>query len=199
MALLCATFKKNSVSLCRFPLLNHVYVIWYTIHSVCCLLYLDSYFFFQFLFFRFLFVVFSICSLVIFVGIALTDSSNQSSLALFCVFFESLNCIHSILNASESSSVFFSWHIKSIYAFSCKAFCIIINLLLICLNFSLVHFKKGSEYLMKETIQVFISLMRFQLKLLFSRHFLVLSLSFLTFSFLSIYLMVSSSNIPSYS
>ena len=87
------------------------------------------------------------------------------------------------------SSSFFSWLIHTISSLESKPLCIVINFLvlwLICLSFSLIHSKKGPEYLTRETVQVFIPLMRFLLQSLVLRIFLVLlRYSFFTFSFIS--------------
>ena len=81
-----------------------------------------------------------------------------------------------------------------------KALCIIINLLVlwsVYVNSSLVYFKKGPEYLTRETIQVFIPLMKLLLQKLLPRSFLLHpKFSFFTLSFICI--MVFVSNIPTY-
>ena len=61
-------------------------------------------------------LLFSSLSLSFSVDIVITGCWNQSLLANFCLFCESLNyCIQAILNSDENSSSFsFSWNIKSL-------------------------------------------------------------------------------------
>ena len=76
----------------------------------------------------------------------------------------------------------------------CNALCMVVSFLVlwfICLN-SLVHFRKGPEYLTSSTAQVIISLIRFLPDSFVSSNFLVL------LSFISTCLMVSASRIPKY-
>ena len=64
---------------------------------------------------------------------------------------------------------------------------------------SLVHLRKGPEYLTRGTAQVFIPLMRFLLESFVSSSFLVLlKYSFRIVSFICTCLMVSASKIPKY-
>ena len=87
--------------------------------------------------------------------------------------------------------LFLSWHIESMLYLRWKAFSIVIKFLVlwsINLSSSLAHFKNGSEYIITETVQVFIPLMRSKL----------LVKCFFIFSFISTYLMVSLSNLPKY-
>ena len=85
----------------------------------------------------------------------------------------------------------------------CNALCMVISFLVlrpIWLSFSLVPFKKGSEYLTRITDQVFIPLIRCLLDSFVSSSFLVLlRYSFLIFSFISTCLMISTSKMPNYS
>ena len=77
---------------------------------------------------------------------------------------------------------FLDTYSQSILSLSSEALCIIINFLVlwsICLIFTIVHFKKGPEYLAKEADLLFIPLMRFLLQSLVSRSFLVLLKYFL--------------------
>ena len=147
-----------------------------------------------------------------------TQFSMFVNLLLFCTLFEAMNCCtHTVLNVCESSSflyiiwghellhphssqwlwIFFLLHVMynlSMSSLRCKALCIIISfliLLLMFLSFSFLHFKKG---------QVFISLIKFLLQNLVSSSFFVLrKYSFLDFSFLFVWLIVSASHIPIYS
>ena len=79
----------------------------------------------------------------------------------------------------------------------CNAPCIVISFLVlwsICLSSSLVHLRKGPEYLTSVTAQVFIPLTRFLLESFVSSSFLVLlRYSFWILSFISTCLMVSAS------
>ena len=69
----------------------------------------------------------------------------------------------------------------------------------ICLSLSLVHSRKGPEYLTRDTAQVFIPLIRFLLLSFVSSSFLVLlRYSFWILSFISTCLMVSASKVPKY-
>ena len=81
-----------------------------------------------------------------------------------------------------------------------KAFCIIINYLVLMSmfqSFSLVHFRKGSEYLTTETTRVFIPLIKFlQLSFISSSLFIPLGTHFLFFSPISARLMVSAFYVP---
>ena len=84
----------------------------------------------------------------------------------------------------------------------CNALCIVFSFLvlwIISLISSLVHFKNGPKYLMREAAQVFIPLIRIWLYSFVSSSFnVLLRYSFLIFSFISTYLLVSASNIPRY-
>ena len=81
----------------------------------------------------------------------------------------------------------------------CNALCMVINFLVlwsICLSSSLVHFKKRPNYLMRDTAQVFIPLIRFLLDSFVSSSILILlRYSILIFSFISTCLMVSASHL----
>ena len=84
----------------------------------------------------------------------------------------------------------------------CKAFYIVMSFVIlwsICWSSIHVHFKNGSEYLTRRTAQLFIPLMKIPLCSLFLRSFFrSLEVFFFNFSFISIYLKVSASNIPKY-
>ena len=119
------------------------------------------------------------------VDIALTGYCNQSFFALFCIFTEFLNCcIYAILNTGQSSSDLFSYHICLCYLPTIRPYVSSsIFLFFIHLSSSLIHFMNDQEYLIQETAQIFIPLMRFLLQNLVSRSFLVLlGCSFFTFS-----------------
>ena len=89
----------------------------------------------------------------------------------------------------------------SMLSLGCKALCFIINFLVfwtICLYLSLVNFKNDPKYLTR-TAQVFFLLMKFLLQSFILRSFLVhLRHSFLIFSFILAYLMVSVFSISKY-
>ena len=68
-------------------------------------------------------------------------------------------------------------HSLSASSLGCNALCIVISFLFlwsICLSSSLVHLRKGPEYLTRGTAQVFIHLVRFLLLSFVSSSFLVL-------------------------
>ena len=79
--------------------------------------------------------------------------------------------------------------ISTTSSLGCKTLCMVFSFLVlcsICLSSSLVHFKKGPEYLTRGKAQVFIPLMRFLFYSLLTSSFLVLLRYFLkTFSFIS--------------
>ena len=104
--------------------------------------------------------------------------------------------------ASPLPPFFLGTYSLSMSSLGCYALCMIISFLVlgsICLSSSLVHFKKGPEYLTMGTAQVFITLIRFLQHSFVSSSFLVLlRYSFLIFSFISTCLMVSASKIPKY-
>ena len=80
----------------------------------------------------------------------------------------------------------FMKHCLSTSSLGCNALCIVISFLIlwsIYLSLSLVHFRKGPEYLTKGTVQVFISLIRFRQQIFVTSSFLVLRYSFLNFVF----------------
>ena len=106
--------------------------------------------------------------------------------------------------ASPLPPSFLDTYNLSTSSLECNALCMVISflvfsLLSICLSYSLVHFKKGPEYLTSETAQVFIHVIRFLLHSFVSSSFLVLlRYSFLIFSFISTCLMVPASKMPKY-
>ena len=164
MMLFCA-----SLSLLKFSFLSYVQVF--------------SCEFFQFVawnirtivFFPFLFPSYY-CSVDLYIFSAPTGRYNKSSFALFNVVFESLRwCIRAIFNAGESTSAFFSCHIKSIISlfkgFVHRDYLSYPQVHL--LKFFLRLFQEWSRVFYKETAQVFIPLIRFILHNLVSRSFLV--------------------------
>ena len=106
------------------------------------------------------------------------------------------------MQASPLPLSFFDTYSLSTSSQECNALCMIINFLVLwstCFSSSLIHFRKGLEYLMRGTAQVFIPLIWFLQDSFVSSSFLVLlGYSFLILSFISTCLMVSASKIPKY-
>ena len=115
MALFCAAFRKDSVSLLRFPFLSHVNVFLCEISLVCRLKYPYSCFSSHF------------CFLVIVVLLIFMLPVLQ--LVFLCTFYvgfeSSYWCIDAIFNVVESS---FSSSCLSMSSLGCKALCIVIIL-----------------------------------------------------------------------
>ena len=163
IALSCAAIRRDSVSLLRFPFLSHIHVFSRDMFKTPTEL-----FFFPFLFSSHIHSV-GLCVVNIISG-----GCNQSSSVLFYVALES--CI----DASTPSSMLIHivcqrrlWDVIP-YAWSL--------VYLFFSPFALVHFKKGPEYLSKQTGQVFIPLIRFLQDSFVSSSFLVpLRYSFLIF------------------
>ena len=87
------------------------------------------------------------------------------------------------------------------YSLGYKALYIVITFVVwsICCSFSLIHIRMVTSILQVGTVQVFIPLIKFLQCSLVSRCFLIiLRYSFFIFSFISVYLMLSASNIPKY-
>ena len=108
-----------------------------------------------------------------------SDGCNQSSFVLFCVVLKSLHrCVNVVFSASKSSSPsFLDTYSLSTLSLGCGALCMVISFLVLlsnCLTSSLVHFRKGPEYLTRATAQVFIPLIEFLLHTFVSSRFLVL-------------------------
>ena len=97
-----------------------------------------------------------------------SGGSNQSSSTYFNAVFESLThivCQHHLCDVR-----LYTW---SLVLFVLRS---------ICLCSSLVHIKNGPKYLMRETAQVFISLIRFlQYTFVFSTFLILLRFSFFNF------------------
>ena len=123
---------------------------------------------------------------------------------LFYVAIESLyRCVNTVFNAGKSVlPSFLGTYNLSMSSLEFNALCMVISFLIlwsICFSSSLVHFKKGPEYLTRSTAQVFIPLIRFPLQCFVSRSFLVLlRYFFFVFSFISTCLMASASKVPKY-
>ena len=155
--------------------------------------------------FSFPFLFPSYCYSVIYRVVSIVSGGrNQSSFVFFYVVFESLyRCVDaSSILASPLPPSFLGTYSLSTSSLGCNALCIVISFLVlwsICLSSSLVHLRKGPEYLMRGTTQVFIPLIRFLLESFVSSSFLVLlRYSFWILSFISTCLMVSASKIPKY-
>ena len=70
-------------------------------------------------------------------------------------YFESMNCIHANFNARDSSSSFFSWNIYYVYHLSRVRPCASSSISLFYDPYTwvpLVYFKKGPDYLTRDTV-----------------------------------------------
>ena len=129
-----------------------------------------------------------------------SDGCNESSIVFLYIVFESLyRCVNAVsVLASPLPPPFLDTYSLSTSSLECNTLCMVISFLVlwfICLISSLVHFRKGPEYLTR----VFIPLIRFRLESFVSSSFLVLlGYSFWIFFFISTCLMVSASKIPKY-
>ena len=79
----------------------------------------------------------------------------------YLVFVSFYRSVNDVFNAGKFSSSLFFFYTYSLSTSSlgCNTLCMLISFLVlwsICLSSSLVHFKKGPEYLTKYTAQVFI-------------------------------------------
>ena len=99
------------------------------------------------------------------------------------------------------SSLIETYHLST-SSLGCKASCIVISFLAlwsICLSSSLVHLRKGPEYLTSGTAPVFIPLIRFLLfSFVLSCFLVLLKYSFWILYFISSCLMVPASKMPKY-
>ena len=167
----------------------------------CCLLVVYNghiVFFFSFLFPSYYHsVVHCVVSII-------SDGCNQSSFVFFYAVFESLyRCINAVFNADKSlPPSFLDTYSLSTSSLGCNDLCMVISFLVfwsVCLSSSLVHLRKGPEYLTKVTARVFILLIRFRLESFVSSSFLIfLRYSFWILSFISSCLMVSASKMLKY-
>ena len=105
-----------------------------------------------------------------------------------CIVFEYDESTLSSMLASPLLLSFLETYSQSTSSLGCNALCIVISFLVlwsICLTSSLVHLRKGPEYLTRGTAQIFIPLIRFLLLSFVSSSFLVLLRdSFRGFSFI---------------
>ena len=104
--------------------------------------------------------------------------------------------------ASPLPPSFLETYSLSTLSLGCKALYMVFSFLVlwsICLSYSLVHFKKGPEYLTRGTASVFIPLKKFlQHSFILSSFLVILRYYFLIFSFISTCLIVSASKMPKY-
>ena len=93
-----------------------------------------------------------------------------------CFSFMDASTVSSML-ASPLPLSFLDTYSLSTSSLGCNTLCMVISFFVlwsICLSSSLVHLRKGPEYLTRGTAQVFIPLMRFLLESFVSSSFLVL-------------------------
>ena len=122
----------------------------------------------------------SFCHFVIYrVASIVSDGCNQSSFVFFYVV--SSRCMDvstlSSMLASPLPPSFLGTYSLSTSSLGCNALCMVISFLVlwsICLSSSLVHLRKGPEYVTRGTAQVFIPLIRLLLLSFVSSSFLVL-------------------------
>ena len=200
MLLFFATIKRDPISLLRLPLLSNVQVILCAISLVCSVKYPYSCFSSQFCFLDFFYCCFPVCPYINSLSIAVTGCCNPSFLAL--VYSSSHWIVASIRSPILVSLLllFLTYRDCLCHLLSVRP-CILSSIFLFfgptIWVFSLVHFKKSPEYLTRGP--AYVPLMRFLLQSFVSRSFLfLLRYSFLTFSFIFICSIVSTSNIPWY-
>ena len=140
MVLFCTAIWRDLVSLSSFPFLSHFKVFSREISLVCCLKYP-----YNFLSSHFCFLV---IVLLLFILVLFLVAVIRLSFSFYAVVESALSSMLSISSLG----------CKRLYALS-----------LVFLfsgpfveDLQIVHFKKGPEYLTRETAQVFLSLMRFQ-------------------------------------
>ena len=106
MALFCATIRRDSVSILKFPFLTHVLVLSCEMVFISRLKRPQSCFVSHFLFNSYCHsIVYRVVNIV-------SDGCNQSSSVFSYVVFESLyRCVNAIFDAGKSSSSLFSWYI----------------------------------------------------------------------------------------
>ena len=158
MVSFCAAIRRDSISLLRFPFLNHVKLfsceISLVFRSKCpcscfsshfCFLVLFCFLFFLFVFvFLFLFFL-CLCSL---------------QLVFLCPFLDGLRVVASMYQRNpqywQVLSPLFSWCLLFVSYLGCMALCIVMSFLVlwsICWSSSLVHFKNNPEDLTRGTAQ----------------------------------------------
>ena len=164
MALFCTAIRRDSVSLSRFPFCSHVSCEISPIHSLK---------------YPYTCVTSHFCFLIFFVVLFILILSVASVISLSLLFLMKSCRPHidtsmlSLMLVRPLPPSFLDTHSLSISALGCKAWCIIINFLVlwsICLSSSLLHFKNGPKFLTRGTAQVFILLMRILLQSFVSRN-----------------------------
>ena len=187
---------RDSISRLWFPFLSHDKVFSDDISLVCCLKYPYNCFSSHFCF-RVIVVLLILLLFVLFLF---------AVIGLFCFFlikssnrFIDIQILSSLL-ANPLPPSFLDANSLSMPSLGCLMHRHKFSCSLVCLLGSLlVYFKNGSEYLARETAQVFIPLMRFlQYSLVLSSFRVLLRYSFKFFSFMSTYLWVIVSNIPNF-
>ena len=154
MALFCTVIGRDSFSLLRFPFLSHIDVFSCEISLVCCLKYPYRCFSCHFTFLFFFLSVYRRVISIFCIG------CNQSSSALFYLFFDSLyRCIDAIFNPRiPFTSLFLDAYSLPTSSLGCKAYGNVFSFLVlwsIWLCSFLINFKNGSEYLTRGTAHVF--------------------------------------------
>ena len=127
--------------------------------------------------FSFPFLFPSFCHSVIYrVVSVVSDGRNKSSFVFFYVVLDGCVKLSSMMAIPLPPS-FLGTYSRSTSSLGCNALCIVISFLVlwsIFLSSSLVHLRKGPEYLMRGTAQVFISLIRFLQESFVTSSFLIL-------------------------
>ena len=148
MALSCAAIRRDSISLLRLPFLNQVHVFSCDMMFISCLKRLWICFPFHFCF---LYIVI-LLSIVLSVSFLMAVISPHSSFSIK----PSSRCIDaSTLSSMLASPVppsFLGTYNLSTSSLGCDALCMVISFLVlwsICWSSSLVHLRKGPEYLTK--------------------------------------------------
>ena len=165
--------RGDSVSLLRFPYLNHVLVFLWEISLFFSLEIFIRLFFFPFLFSA------NFSSVDVYVVCIVSACCNQSFSALFIKSssrFTDASTLSWML-VSPLFPFFLDTYSPSMSFLGCKAYCIVMSFLVlwsICWSSSLVHFKNSLEYLTNGTAQEFIHLIRYFTCCLVSSSLLVL-------------------------
>ena len=159
MVLFCAAIRRDSVSLLKFPFLSHVQVLscemsisrlkrpWGCFPSHFCFL----------VFVILLSIVLSVLFLMAVISPLSCFSMLSSSRCM------DVSTLFSVL-ANPLSPSFLGTYSLSTSSLGCNALCMFVSFLVlwsIYLSSSLVHLRKGPEYLTRGTAQVFIPLIRF--------------------------------------
>ena len=163
MALFCAAIRRDSVSILKFPFLSHVQVLSYEMLFISHLKRPWSCFPSHFCFLVFVILLSIVLSVLFLMAVI-------SPLSCFSMWSSSrcmdVSTLSSML-ASPLPPSFLGTYCLSTSSLGCNALCMVISflvLLSICLSSSLVHLRKGPEYLTRGTAQVFILWIRFLLE-----------------------------------